>query len=93
MRRHAFGVDDRETGALEDLEHRLQGIEAQVLVVDRVVLQLLDEVQKVVRLRDECSFVANHVRDAAQLGEEVVDVREHVRSRDDGDVSVLGDDL
>jgi hypothetical protein len=36
-----------------------------VLVVDRVVLELLDQVEEVVRLRDERAVVADQRRDAA----------------------------
>ena len=62
-----------------------------MLVVDRVVLQLLEQVDEVVRLRDERAVVADHPSDAAQLREEVVHVREHVRPGHDGDRTVLCD--
>ena len=59
-------------------------------MVDRVVLELLDQVEEVVRLRDERAVVADQRRDAAQLGEEVVHVREHVGAGHDRCRTVLG---
>jgi hypothetical protein len=55
--RDPLAVDDGEAGPLEDRGQRAQPVEAEVLVVDRVVLEPLDEVEQVMRLGNEDAAV------------------------------------
>ena len=58
VRRDALGVERLEAVHLEQRAQAVERVVAQVLVVDRVVLQRLDQRRQVVRLRDEHAVVA-----------------------------------
>ncbi len=65
MGRNPFDVEHLETVALEQAFERAERIVAQVLVIDRVVLQRIDEIEQIVRLGDEDAVVREQLADAA----------------------------
>ncbi len=93
MRRQLVDAVDVQTVCIDDPSRGLQREVAEVLVVDRVVLESLDEPQEMWELEGRGAARCEQNRDAL---DEVVDVRhvgEDVVAGDQVSVAVLCDDL
>lgn len=84
MIRNSLGIDHAEAKPLHHILHRLDRIEAQVLVVDRVILQRVDQIKQIVRLGNERAPVPQQRMNAAETGTEVGDMRKDVGGRNQG---------
>ncbi len=93
VRGNALGVKDLQTMLFQQGLQTVQRVVAQVLVINRVVLQRLDKGHEIVRLRNKHAIVVEQLQDGAHDLMNVLDVRENVRRRDDLRLLPLLDDL
>ena len=83
MDRETLDAVEVQTGAAEQLDQRMRGEVAEVLVVDRVELCVLDEVAQVGDLDDRDAIVFEDRLDPAHEAVGVGDVGQHVVAVDD----------
>jgi len=87
--RNRSGMKNFETVHLEQVLDAAHRVVAQVLVIDRVVLQHFEELDEIVRFRDEHAVGRQHLDDAFDDGVNILDVGEAVRAGDDLGGAVL----
>ena len=83
VRRNPLRVHDLQSVHAEQIGDAHERVVAQVLVVNRVVLQRLDERHQIVRLGDEHAVGRQHREHAVDDLVDAFDVREDVRRGDD----------
>src|SRR4029078_7313357 len=82
MGRYLAGVKHFQPVHAKEVDEAADGVVSQMLVIDRVVLQIIKQADQVMRFRDEHAVGRKHFHNALDDRMDVLDMREAIRGGD-----------